>query len=66
MSVLTKGLRESSVTRDESKPHRIDQHHIDYYIVRRKVLADELRYIEKLLMEQGAISRALCLQARPR
>lgn len=66
MNVLTKGLRESSVTHDESKPHPIDQHHINYYIVRRKALADELRHIEKVLLEQGAISRTLCLQARPR
>lgn len=67
MNVLTKELQGSSgTTREDSEPQQLEKHIVDYYMTKRKALADELRYIEKVLLEHGVISRPLCLQARPR
>ena len=38
----------------------------DYYLLRRKVLADELRYVENVLAASGAIDTRLCKPGKRR
>ena len=39
---------------------------IQYYIMRRELLVTELRYVEAVLLENGAIRRALVAPKRVR
>ena len=59
MNVLTKGQQESKPKTSQS--YEVPQHLINYYMMRRKQLVEEGRHIEKLLIEQGVITKRYIL-----